>query len=96
MYILRYKKNAVDLSVRYKDRPMSPLDTAVYWTEYVIRHKGAHHLKTAAVHMPWYQYLLLDVIAFLAFVIISAFLVAYYSLKTLYRLFRTARKVKTN
>ncbi len=41
------------------------MDMAIYWTEYVIRHKGALHLQTAAVHMPWYQYLLLDVIAFI-------------------------------
>ena len=73
---------------------MSALDTAVYWTEYVIRHKGAHHLKTAAVHMPWYQYLLLDVIAFLAATVISAFTILYYVLRTICRCFRPAKKVK--
>lgn len=35
------------LSEQYRDRPMAPLDTAVYWTEYVIRHKGARHLRSA-------------------------------------------------
>ncbi|KAG8272878.1 hypothetical protein J6590_032030 [Homalodisca vitripennis] len=40
---------------------MSPLDTAVYWTEYVLRHKGGRHLRSAAVDMPWYQLWLLDV-----------------------------------
>lgn len=42
---------------------MSAMDTAVYWTEYVIRHKGAHHLKPVPVYMPWYRYLLLDILA---------------------------------
>lgn len=42
---------------------MSPLDTAVYWTEYVIRHKGAPHLRGAARNLAWYQEALLDVLA---------------------------------
>lgn len=79
--IFRYKENAKQLSARYRDRPMSPLDTAVYWTEYVIRHKGAPHLRTAAADMPWYQYLLLDVIAFLILVTVSALAILYYSIK---------------
>lgn len=80
-FFFRYKESARQLSIRYKDRPMSPLDTAVYWTEYVIRHKGAPHLKTAAVDMPWYQYLLLDVIAFLIFILVSVILIIYYGVK---------------
>lgn len=48
---------------------MPPLDTAMYWIDYVIRHKGAHFMKTAAVGMPFYQYYLLDVIAFILVVL---------------------------
>lgn len=65
---------------------MSPLDTAVYWTEYVIRHKGAPHLKTAAVDLSWYQYLLLDVIAFLIFIFISIILISYYVFKIIFKI----------
>jgi hypothetical protein len=46
-----------------KDQPQSPLETAVFWTEYVIRHNGATHMKSAAVDMPWWQVHLLDVYA---------------------------------
>ena len=56
---------------------MPPLDTAVYWTEYVIRHEGAPHLRTAAVHMPWRQYLLLDVIALLILAIVATLFTVY-------------------
>lgn len=56
---------------------MSPLDTAVYWTEYVIRHKGAPHLRTAAVDMPWYEYLLLDVLAAVVSLLVAALLLFY-------------------
>lgn len=69
------------MSKRFKDRPVAPLETAMYWIEYVIRHKGAPHLKTAAVHMPWYQYLLLDVIAFLLLVAAAALFTVYYLVK---------------
>ncbi|KAJ8891554.1 hypothetical protein PR048_004082 [Dryococelus australis] len=66
-----YQENVRRLSAIVKDKPRSSLDNAVWWTEYVLRHKGAAHLRTAAVDMPWYQYLLLDVVAFL---IVSALL----------------------
>lgn len=42
---------------------MSPEQSVVYWTEYVIRHKGAHHVKSHGLNLAWYQYFLLDVIA---------------------------------
>jgi len=53
------------LSERFRDRPQSPLETAIFWTEYVIRHRGAPHLQTAALDLTLYQYLLLDVITVL-------------------------------
>ncbi|KAJ4428693.1 hypothetical protein ANN_25686 [Periplaneta americana] len=66
----------------FRDRPLSALDTAIFWTEYVLRHKGAPHLRSAAVDLTWYQYLLLDVIAFIA-AIILVFLLAVRKLFTL-------------
>lgn len=65
---------------------MSPLDTAIYWVEYVARHKGAHFMKTAAVGMPFYQYYLLDVIAFILAVLILFFYILYVTLRFFFRL----------
>lgn len=59
---------------------MSPTESVVYWTEYVIRHKGAPHLKSHAFNLTWYQYFLLDVIAVVFLIILS---VSYITLKTL-------------
>ncbi|KAF3858570.1 hypothetical protein F7725_011771 [Dissostichus mawsoni] len=40
-----YKENVQKLSDLHKDRLVDPLDLSVYWTEYVMRNKGAKHLK---------------------------------------------------
>ena len=45
---------------------MTPLESAVYWIEYTIRTKGAHHLRPAAHDLYWWQYLMLDAIALIA------------------------------
>lgn len=45
------------------------MDTAIYWVEYVVRHKGAGHLKVAGIRFPWYKYHSLDVIGFVAVVV---------------------------
>uniref|UniRef100_A0A8C0W471 glucuronosyltransferase n=1 Tax=Castor canadensis TaxID=51338 RepID=A0A8C0W471_CASCN len=60
-----YKENAMWLSTIHHDQPLKPLDRAVFWTEFVMRHKGAKHLKPLAHNLTWYQYYSLDVIGFL-------------------------------
>nr|CAD7398190.1 unnamed protein product [Timema cristinae] len=91
-----YQENAKRVSRAFNDRPLSPLDTAVYWTEYVIRHRGAPHMRTAAVDMPWYQYLLLDVIAVLSIGACAILYISYLTLATVYNLIlRTTSKTKT-
>ncbi|XP_043930981.1 UDP-glucuronosyltransferase 1A1-like isoform X3 [Protopterus annectens] len=62
----RYKERMTELSAIHKDRPIEPLDLAVHWIEFVMRHKGADHLRPAAHDLNWIQYHSLDVIAFLA------------------------------
>lgn len=76
-------KKAKTASEIFKDRPLSPAQQVVYWTEYVIRHKGAHHLKSHAIHHTWYQYYLLDVIAVVLIFISVVCFIAYKSLKSI-------------
>nr|AEW43142.1 UDP-glycosyltransferase UGT47A2 [Helicoverpa armigera] len=59
----RYKNNAIDLKNIFLDRPMKPLDMGVYWIEYVLRHRGAAHLRSPALDLTYPQYMLLDVVA---------------------------------
>jgi len=51
------------MSDRYRDQPLSPLDTAIYWTEYVARHKGAPHMRSAGLDLSFIAYHSLDVFA---------------------------------
>ncbi|XP_030760944.1 UDP-glucuronosyltransferase 2B13-like [Sitophilus oryzae] len=68
----KYRENAQARSRVFHDRPMKPLDTAVYWLEYVIRNKGATHLRLASTKLPWYKLYCVDVFA-VFFVILAVF-----------------------
>ncbi|XP_054656260.1 UDP glucuronosyltransferase 5 family, polypeptide G1 [Dunckerocampus dactyliophorus] len=57
-----YRDNILRLSQVHHDRPVSPLNVAIFWIEYVIRHKGAAHLRPAAYGLAWYSYFCLDVL----------------------------------
>lgn len=61
----KFKENSLKWSRISNDNLATPLDTAVYWVEYVLRHKGAHHLSAASRYMSWYQLYCLDLIAFM-------------------------------
>ncbi|KAL6113382.1 uncharacterized protein ACO6RY_11679 [Pungitius sinensis] len=61
-----YRMNMQRLSRLHRDQPMKPLDTALFWMEFVMRHKGAAHLRTESYRMPWYAYHSVDVFLFLA------------------------------
>ncbi|KAM4536631.1 UDP glucuronosyltransferase 5 family, polypeptide G1 [Odontesthes bonariensis] len=58
-----YRKNIQHLSQLHRDLPMSPMDTAIFWIEYVIRNQGAAHLRSEGFNLPWYSYFCLDVAA---------------------------------
>jgi glucuronosyltransferase len=84
------------LSAIYRDQPQTPLERAVFWTEYVLRHGGTP-LRSVSTELPWYQYLLLDVIAVLFIGTILASASLYFFLRIVYRLllsFTTSTKSK--
>ncbi|XP_061119420.1 UDP-glucuronosyltransferase 2C1-like isoform X1 [Conger conger] len=58
-----YKESTMRLSRIHHDQPMSALDQAVFWIEFVMRNKGAKHLRVQAHNLSWYQYHCLDVLA---------------------------------
>ncbi|XP_071532733.1 UDP-glycosyltransferase UGT5-like [Panulirus ornatus] len=67
----RYMSNIKKVSAVIRDRPESPLDRAVFWTEHVIRHQGALHLKSPAAQLSWVEFFMLDILAFLFLVALA-------------------------
>lgn len=65
----KYQTKATELSRIFHDNLVHPMDESIFWIEYVCRHKGAKHLKSHAVNMSWWSYLMLDVIAIILFAI---------------------------
>ena len=71
-----YKEKMVNLMSVHQDHAIKPLDLAVFWTEFVIRHKGADHLRPAAHNLNWIQYHSLDTMGLLVAIVMTiAFLV---------------------
>ncbi|KAG5270387.1 hypothetical protein AALO_G00192040 [Alosa alosa] len=71
-----YRENMQRLSRLHRDQPMQPLDRALFWIEFVMRHKGAAHLRSESYKMPWYSYHSVDVILFLL-AIMTTFVAAF-------------------
>ncbi|KAL9957655.1 hypothetical protein ACROYT_G034578 [Oculina patagonica] len=65
----RFKSKAMHISGLLKDRRRTPLQETCDWIEYVLRHGGARHLRAQVFNIPWYQYYLIDVMAFLVAIV---------------------------
>jgi len=84
-----YRAAVENLSELIMDTPQHPLDRAVWWLEYLLRHPHNPGMRSPATQLAWYQYFLLDVITF--FLIILA--LAVYLLRKLV-LYCCAKKMK--
>lgn len=78
-----YAANVQRVSRIFRDRPLEPRKSALYWIEYVIRHKGAPHMRSAGLDLKWYQFYLLDVIAFAALIALAFLLLLLLALRLL-------------
>lgn len=88
----RYKENVQKLSALHNDRPIDPLELSVYWTEFVMRHKGAKHLKAAVHDLNFFQYYCLDVIALLVTVVLVFVILTVKCMKLCFRRLTGKRK----
>ncbi len=72
-----YRKNMQRLSKLHHDQPMKPLDRAVFWIEFVMRNRGAPHLRAQSFRMSWIEYHSIDVLlTLLATLLIFSFVTA--------------------
>lgn len=56
-----YSKNAKKVSELFKDNLENPMEKAIYWIEYIIRHNGAYHLKYEGKNLNIIQYYSFDI-----------------------------------
>ncbi|XP_055385991.1 UDP-glycosyltransferase UGT5-like [Condylostylus longicornis] len=85
-----YQTNAKSVSLVYKSRPDTPLNTAVWWVEHVAHMKGYILTESKATELPWYIYYSCDI--YLAVFIII--LLIYYLIKLFIKLIRLIRNFR--
>nr|XP_045606496.1 UDP-glycosyltransferase UGT5-like [Procambarus clarkii] len=66
----KYERNLREASRVALDLPRPPLETAVFWTEYVMRHRGAPQLRSPAADLSWVEFLMVDVLACLSLAVL--------------------------
>ena len=89
-----YKEAISAASAIYRSQPMTALQRAVWWIEHVMKHGGRHY-RTHALDMPWYQYLMLDILVFLMVVLFSVVVLLRFCVSFLF-VRKSTTKVKTN
>nr|QIK00373.1 UDP-glycosyltransferase [Xylotrechus quadripes] len=92
----KYAKSMKELSSRLRDQPETPLERAVFWTEFVMRHKGAHFLSPKARDMSRLAASSTDVVLFLLSVVSLFLYIVYIVVKKIRNLLVREEKLKVN
>lgn len=77
-------ENIKKIRALVNDQPLDPLEKAVWWIEYVLRHGEGLHLKSVALQMDWVSYTSTDVVLFLILCVVASVAFSYYFLKTMF------------
>lgn len=97
LYEPSYRGNMMRLSRLHRDQPMKPMDRAIFWIEFVMRNKGAAHLRTESYKMPWYSYHQVDVCTFLlAIIFLLLFTTVCLSKYIFFQVLKRIRKTKND
>ncbi|XP_049885624.1 UDP-glucosyltransferase 2-like [Pectinophora gossypiella] len=72
----RYKEKVKTLSFVHHHRPIHPKAEILHWVEHVVRTRGAPHLRSPALHVPWYQKVYLDLAALMMALLLLIYFVA--------------------
>ncbi|KAG5317481.1 UDB17 glucuronosyltransferase, partial [Pseudoatta argentina] len=92
LYNERYTRNMKQLSSEFRDRPIPPLDLAIWGIEFAVRHPNGT-LVTPLRYQSWMEQNLIDVYAFLFFnftvILLIIFLTIKVFIKFYYRIYTT-------
>ncbi|XP_029669275.1 UDP-glucuronosyltransferase 2B9-like isoform X2 [Formica exsecta] len=81
----RYKERMLKLKAMNEDKPNNLLENAIWWIEFVIRHKDVSHFRCSIAYDPWYQRYDMDIIAVLS---IAIFVILFCTLVIIYKLLK--------
>ncbi|KAG5270395.1 hypothetical protein AALO_G00192130 [Alosa alosa] len=81
LYEPSYRENMQRLSRIHHDQPTKPLDRAIFWIEFIMRHGGAPHLRTQSFRMSWIAYHSIDVIMTLLMALLLLLLIMFLAIK---------------
>ena len=90
-----YTETIQKASVIFKSWSMSPKERAAYWLEHIVKY-GSGHLRSHALEMPFYQYAMLDILAFFIFMTVLITFVFIKLLRLCCKCCRKAPKEKTS
>ena len=88
-----YHASVSKLSNLIMDQPLHPLDRAVWWLEYLLRHPHNPDMKPVTHQLNWLQYFLLDVIAAILLILTIIFLLIVKIISCLYNFCRKKNKI---
>lgn len=77
----KYTEKVTELSKRFRDKPIHPVDLAKYYVEYVIRHDGALFMQSSSTFLNFVQLNNLDVYAIILSVIFLSVCIPYIIVK---------------
>ncbi|XP_072931511.1 UDP-glycosyltransferase UGT5-like [Epargyreus clarus] len=67
-----FRENVKILSKSWHDRPISPMDNAIFWTEFAANYPNVT-LRSRSADVPFYEYLCLDILAIMVLIIYNSF-----------------------
>lgn len=73
----KYTERVQELSKRFRDKPIHPVDLAKYYAEYVIRHKGAPFMESSSTYLNFLELNNLDVYAIIGFIVFLCFYIPF-------------------
>ena len=89
-----YKENIAKASEIFRSRPLTPAQRAAWWIDHVIKY-GGKYLQPPVARLPFYQFLLLDVIVGIMLMSGIMFITCYFVCRCVFQSFRI-RKLKND
>lgn len=92
----KYNLNVQKVAHRLRDQQQTPMEKAMFWIEYVLRHDGAHFMQTSAQHLSFFEYNNLDIYATLLGLAFLAVFIPVYAVRKLVKFICSFKKSNTS